>query len=58
MSDDKIITISAKLEVKLPMIPNFLIVRDHLKLSVSEISKADLQKIGEAWTAELVKRGK
>ncbi len=61
MIDKKYVLIETKLEVKIPGLPNHLTVKgtnDTFSLPVGQMSKADLRKIGEAWTKELVKKGK
>ena len=44
-------------QVELPMIPNFIRV-GALTLPVGQVKRSVLRKIGAAWTAELVKRGR
>lgn len=44
-------------EVELPAIPNFIRV-GKLTLPVSQIKRSVLRKIGAAWVAELVRKGR
>lgn len=44
-------------DVELPMVPNFIKV-GALTLPIGQIKRSVLRKIGTAWVAELVKRGR
>lgn len=44
-------------DVELPLVPNFIKV-GALTLPVSQIKRSVLRKIGAAWVAQLVKKGK
>lgn len=46
-------TIRVVAEVQIPTVPNFLIY-DGGKLSVADVPKEDLKKIGEVWTESLI----
>ncbi len=48
--------ITVKTEVRVPRVPNFLRQTDGSSLPIEALADKDLQKIGEAFTEELIKK--
>lgn len=48
-------TVTKKLEVKTPMVPNFLQVGKQV-ISIAEFSEEELESIGKSWTIRLIAR--
>jgi len=56
---DSTVSVTAKVEIALPKVPHFLKVLGRREtVAVSELSKDELQQVGEAWTRALVAQGK
>ena len=50
-------TVSAELEIEVPMVPDFLkIIGTDATFPISEFSEETLRKIGESWTERLIER--
>ena len=47
-----------EIQVKLPMVPNFLLTEGGGKFPVSDFTKKELRKIGKQWVEKLVANGK
>lgn len=54
----KAMTLSVKADVRIPQVPNFLILSDDSKVPVSAITEQGLREIGAQWTDDLVARAK
>lgn len=54
---EKNIEAKLTLKIKLPSVPNFILLAgdSNTSISVAEFSDEELKKIGELWTAELIK---
>ncbi|MFA5394952.1 MAG: hypothetical protein WC346_02925 [Methanogenium sp.] len=62
MSNNEAIEVNTSLEVFLPIIPNYLRIgvpdNNDRAFPIESFSEADLQKIGEAWTAALIQKAR
>ena len=47
-----------QIQVKLPKVPNFLLLEGGGKFPVSDFTKKELRKIGKQWVDKLVAMGK
>ena len=46
------------IEIKVPAIPNYIILSSDAKIHISKLSEKELRKIGNDWTEELVRIAK
>lgn len=51
------ISITAQVEIEIPLPINFLKTTDGKSLPVAAVSKKDLRAIAKAWSEELISRG-
>lgn len=44
-----------KIEIKIPAIPNYIVISDSAKVPISKLNESELREIGALWTEELVR---
>ena len=52
------IQVNINVDVHCPMLPNYIRFNDGKTIHISQITEEELQKIGELWTRELIKKAK
>ena len=45
-----------EIDIQIPRVPNFLLTRSQISISVAEFSDDELRKVGYEWTDKLIVR--
>lgn len=45
-----------KIEIQIPTTPNFIALKSHTVIPVSEFSDEELKEVGKEWIKELIKK--
>lgn len=53
---EKFINYSVQASIRIPKVPNFLIMENGQKISIADLEVNGLRKIGELWTEALCER--
>lgn len=58
MAETILVLLDAGIEVKLPSIPNFILLKNGQSLSIADLNEKALEKIADEWRFQLIKKAK
>lgn len=58
MANERYIELDSGIEAKIPLIPNFIILKNGQSIHVSDFNEKSLKKIADEWVFDFLKRAK